>query len=52
MKPFFSSIVIIAIIAFGSSLVLENQKMSAKDVFKSQTGNVRLDDVRMDSGTK
>ncbi len=47
MKPFIGSLLAIALVAVVSSFVLGNMKMSAQDVFQSQTGNVRLD-----SGTK
>ena len=47
MKPFVGSVLTIAIIAVVSSFVLGGMKMSAQDVYSSQSGNVRLD-----SGTK
>jgi len=43
MKPFMGSLIVIAIVTVVSSYVLEEMKMSAEDVFQSQTGNVRLD---------
>ncbi len=43
MKPFLGSVATIALIAVVSSFVLGNVKMSAQDVYQSQSGNVRLD---------
>jgi len=42
MKPFLGSLLTIAIIAVASSFILSNQKMSAQDVYQSQSGDVRL----------
>lgn len=42
MKPFIASLLTIAVIAIGADFYLSTQKMSAKDVFQSQSGNVRL----------
>ena len=43
MKPFIGSVLTIAVIAVVSSFVLGNQKMSAQDIYQSQSGSVRLD---------
>ena len=42
MKPFIASLLTIAVIAIGADFFLSSQKMSAKDVYQSQSGNVRL----------
>ncbi len=42
MKSFVGSLLTIALVAVVSSIVLGNVKMSAQDVFQSQSGNVRL----------
>jgi hypothetical protein len=43
MKPFIGGVLTIAVIAVISSFVLENQKMSAQDIYQSQSGKGRLD---------
>jgi len=42
MKPFIGSVATIAVITIVSFFILGNVKMSAQDIYQSQTGNVRL----------
>ena len=43
MKAFLASLVLLAVITVGAYVALDSLNMSAKQVYTSQTGSVRLD---------